>query len=357
MAKSGYVSKLPSGSYRIEYMSNGKKYRKTIKAKNITEAKKYLMDFINSINNNTFQDKVSIRFDDFAAYWFEKHAKVNLSPTTAAGYKTILNKRVLPAIGDVYLSDITKIQIQDILNDIKKDGLSSKTQKRYWSVISSILSFAVENDYLKYNPAASIKIRSNSMECKTEMQIYDHEELNELYIALDKEEDKQLVDMIMLDLLTGLRRGEIMGLQPRDYNKKDGTLTISRTKIKDGGTPIIKDTKNHKSRTFLLPLEAQNIIERNIKQLKDDDFIFDMHPDTFSKKFKKFLKKNNLKDIRVYDLRHTNASMLHSEGIDYATIAARIGNLPSTTANFYIHKVSEKDIEAKNKLDEIFKRS
>ncbi len=356
MRNIGSVVKLPSGSYRIEYNVKGKRYRKTVKAKNITEARKYLHDFISSINNNTFQDKVSIRFDEFAAFWFEKHAKQNLSPTTVAGYKTILNKRVLPAIGDVYLSDITKIQIQDILSDLKKDGLTSKTQKRYWSVISSILSYAVENDYLKYNVAASIKIRPDSTEHKTEMQIYDHSELELLYNALDKEDDKVLVDMIMLDLLTGLRRGEIMGLQPKDYDPKEGTLTISRTKVKNGGTPIIKDTKNHKSRTFILPDKAREILERNIEYKADDDFIFDMHPDTFSKNFKKFLKRNNLKDIRVYDLRHTNASMLHSEGIDYATIASRIGNLPSTTANFYIHKVSEKDKEASDKLNEIFKR-
>lgn len=356
MKNLGSVSKLPSGSYRIEYNVKGKRYRKTIKAKNITEARKYLNEFVNSINNNTFQDKVSIRFDEFAAFWFEKHAKVELSPTTYNNYKNMLNNRILPAIGDVYLSDITKIHIQDILNEMKEKGLSYKTLKRNWALISAILNYAVENDYLKYNVASSIKIRPDSTEQKVEMQIYDHSELEELYKALDNEPDKLLVDMIMLDLLTGLRRGEIMGLQPKDYDPDNGTLTISRTKVSFNGTPLVKGTKNHKTRTFLLPDKAIEIFERNIKDKNEDDFIFDMHPDTFSKNFKKFLKRNNLKDIRVYDLRHTNASMLHSEGVDYATIASRIGNLPSTTANFYIHKVNEKDKEAADKLNDIFKR-
>lgn len=160
--------------------------------------------------------------------------------------------------------------------------------------------------------------------------------------------------MTLITLYTGLRRGELMGLMAKDVDFENQTLTISRNRVSVKGIPTIKDTKNHKKRTFLITTKTLDIFKRLCKNKKKDDLLFPIHPDTFTSQFKRFLKRNNLKDIRVYDLRHTNASMLHSEGVDYATIAARIGNLPSTTANFYIHKVTEKDKEAKDKLETIF---
>ena len=353
----GSIYKTENNTYRLRYKKDKKTYSKTVKCKNINEAKILLNRLISDINNNLYQDNINYTFYDLTKVWLEHHAIPNLSPTTLDSYKRMLNKEILPVLGDMKASSINKIHIQEIINSLREQERTTKTQKKYLLLISAIFNFAIEMDYLKFNPAASMKIRANSMEKKTEMQIYDHEEINLLFEALDKEENKELVDMILIDLYTGLRRGELMGLMPKDYDPGERTLTISRNRVKEGGTPVIKDTKNHKSRTFLLNNACCDIFDRICKNKSKNELLFQMHPDTFTKEFKRFLKKNNLKDIRVYDLRHTNASMLHSEGIDYATIAARIGNLPSTTANFYIHKVNEKDVEAKEKLDIIFKRS
>lgn len=352
----GSIHKTKYGKYCLRYMKDGKRVSKNINAKSMTEAKMMLSEIISEVNTNTYQDNINMNFFNLTKLWLEHHAEPSLSPTTVTAYKSMLNNAILDKIGNKKISDINKIDIQDIITTLKEKGLTTRTQRKYLLCISAILNYAIELDLLKFNPASTIKIRANSMEKKVEMQIYDHDEIKQLFDALDNEPDKELVDMILIDLYTGLRRGEIMGLMPKDYNEKDRTLTISRNRVKIGGTPSIKDTKNHKSRTFLLNDACCDIFDRICKDKNPNELLFPIHPDTFSKNFKKFLKKNNLKDIRVYDLRHTNASMLHSEGIDYATIAARIGNLPSTTANFYIHKVNEKDIEAKNKLDEIFKR-
>lgn len=352
----GTISKTKEGYYRIRYMKDGVRRDKTLHVKTMTEAKAILNQLISEVNNNTIQDPVNMTFYELTKLWLDNHAVPNLSPTTVVSYKTMLNKEILPVLGDMKITSINKIHIQEIINSLKEQDRTSKTIRKYVLAISAIFNYALEMDFMKYNPAATIKIRNNSLDKKTEMKIYDHDELDMLFKALDSEPDKVLVDMILIDLYTGLRRGELMGLMPKDYNPSDRTLTISRNRVSDGGTPVIKDTKNHKARTFLLNDSCCDIFDRICKGKNKNELLFPEHPDTFSTNFKKFLKKNNLKDIRVYDLRHTNASMLHSEGIDYATIAARIGNLPSTTANFYIHKVNEKDIEAKNKLDEIFKR-
>lgn len=351
----GSVHKTKYGKYCIRYMKDGKRISKNVNVKTLTEAKMILAELISEVDSNVYQDNVKMTFYELTKLWLEHHAEPNLSPTTVISYKSMLNNVIIPRLGDMKISDIKKIHIQDVINECREKNLTSKTQRKYLLCISSIMSYGMELDMLKFNPCSTIKIRANSMEQKKEMQIYDHNEIEMLQKALDDEPDRQLVDMILIDLYTGLRRGEIMGLMAKDYDAKERTLTISRNRISVAGVPTIKDTKNHKSRTFLLNNKCCEIFDRICEGMKEDDLLFPIHPDTFSKNFKKFLKRNNLKDIRVYDLRHTNASMLHSEGIDYATIAARIGNLPSTTANFYIHKVNEKDKKAKDVLDNIFK--
>lgn len=354
MKQLGNIERLPSGSYRLTYNRNGQRYRQTVKANTLTEAKRILNNLVNSVDTNTFQQKLNVDFCSFSQLWLDTYAKPHLSPTTSSNYIKMLNHYILPYIGKYKLTDITKMHIQKLIQTIKEDGRSVKTQKNYLTLVSSIYNYALENDYVKYNPCAGIKIRPDSTEEKKEMQVLNKKELKLFFEALDKETDKRFVNMVMLDLLTGLRLGELMGLMPKDVDFKKGTLTITRNRVIANGEIIIKDTKNHKTRTFSLPKKALEILKEECANKKQDELLFNMRPDSFPVHFRNFLKRHNLKKIRVYDLRHTNASLLHSEGVDYATIAGRIGNLPSTTANFYIHKINEKDEKAKQILDKLF---
>lgn len=252
----GTISKTKEGYYRIRYMKDGVRRDKTLHVKTITEAKAILNQLISEVNNNTIQDPVNMTFYELTKLWLDNHAVPNLSPTTVVSYKTMLNKEILPVLGDMKITSINKIHIQEIINSLKEQDRTSKTIRKYVLAISAIFNYALEMDFMKYNPAATIKIRNNSLDKKTEMKIYDHDELDMLFKALDSEPDKVLVDMILIDLYTGLRRGELMGLMPKDYNPSDRTLTISRNRVSDGGTPVIKDTKTIKLEHFFLTILA-----------------------------------------------------------------------------------------------------
>ena len=140
---------------------------------------------------------------------------------------------------------------------------------------------------IKYSPTDGVKIKKDSMEEKKEMQIYNHDEIEKLRDALNLNNDELLTNMVMLTLYTGLRRGELFGLQPIDINFKTKEISIIRTRVSVEGIPTVKGTKNHKSRTFLLPDCAIELLTNACKGKKPTDFIFDVHPDTFTKKFKK----------------------------------------------------------------------
>ena len=80
-----------------------------------------------------------------------------------------------------------------------------------------------------------------------------------------------------------------------------------------------------------------------------------MHPDTLSDWFKKFIRKNNLPDIHLHSLRHTNATLLIASGTNIRTVAKRLGHsTPTTTGNIYAHAIKTADEMAAEKLANIF---
>lgn len=79
-----------------------------------------------------------------------------------------------------------------------------------------------------------------------------------------------------------------------------------------------------------------------------------MHPDTFSKSFKKFLKGNNLRNINLKDLRALNESILVNKGLDVVSVAKRLGHLPSTSTNYYLDQMPEEDKKTSEILENLF---
>ena len=79
-----------------------------------------------------------------------------------------------------------------------------------------------------------------------------------------------------------------------------------------------------------------------------------MHPDTFSKSFKQFLKDNNLREINLKDLRALNESILVNKGLDVVSVAKRLGHLPSTATNYYLDQIPEEDKKASAILEDLF---
>lgn len=143
-----------------------------------------------------------------------------------------------------------------------------------------------------------------------------------------------------------------------------------------GKGTITKKPKNESSiRIITLPDIAINLLkEYKAKQneirlemgdlWQDSDRLFiqfngaPMHPDTISKWFSKFIKRNNLPKLTYHGLRHTNASLLIGQGVDVKTISGRLGHArASTTTDIYSHLLKRPDEEAAQKLDNIFNKN
>jgi integrase len=187
---------------------------------------------------------------------------------------------------------------------------------------------------------------------------------------LDESQHKYKV-LTMLALFTGMRRGELMGLEWKDIDYEKKTINICRTsQYLPGDGVFTKEPKTEFStRTITIPDTIVALLkdyklhqESERTQIADlwnpTDRLFTtwngepMSPDTITDWFGKFIKIHNLPHVTFHGLRHTNVSLLIAEGVDVRTIASRVGHAnPTTTLNLYSHMLRKSDQNAADSLE------
>ncbi len=339
--------------WRLEYMYENERYSQYVTATSPTEANRKLALFVAEVEKGQYSRQGSITLTEFSQMFIDKYAKNNLSDTTVINYGYQLNKYILPELGKYKLVKLKRIHIQDFANKLLDEyNLSSKTIKNYIKLISSILEKAIQWDYIHENVAKYVTIPQNYNKPKKEQEIYNNEEIKKLFEALENEEEP-FKTMVYVSFYTGARRGEVLALRWQDIDFNNNIMHIIQNKIiKSQGTKI-KDTKNKRTRQFVIPQVLVDKIKEIYNNQRPDELIFNYYPITYTRLWQDFIKRNDLKYITLHDLRHTNGSILASKGVDIVTIANRLGHLPATASAYYLHAVSEEDKKASEKLENL----
>ena len=179
--------------------------------------------------------------------------------------------------------------------------------------------------------------------------------------------------IILLTIFTGLRRGEVLGLEWQDIDFKNSSLTVRQASQYVSAIGIY--TKDPKTETSNRMISIPDSIIKLLKEYKrkqlearlrlgdkwiETNRLFvqwngsPMHPDTIAKWFRQFLEDKNLPHITFHGLRHTHATLLISQGLDVRTVSNRLGHAQtSTTLNIYAHAFAKMDREASDKLDNL----
>lgn len=209
---------------------------------------------------------------------------------------------------------------------------------------------------------------------KKEIQILNDKEAKTLAQYLDTEPNPRWKIALLTILFMGLRRGELAGLEWKDINFQNKTMTIQRS-VQDivGFGLITKDPKTENSkRTISMPdkliayLKEYKVWWDNKKyylgdRWKDTDRLFctedgtDISPGLFRVWLQKTLAKAGLPKVSLHSLRHTNITLQLIAGIDMKTVSARAGHSKaSTTSDFYSHFIKNSDIHASQIINKIF---
>jgi len=382
-------------SYQIRvFVKTDENKKKIIATKNWKPVKKYTEKQLEKeLLNQTFlfeqelkisrteipKNQDTYTFKEFSQKWINEYVRPNLKARTVQGYETML-KRMNEGMGDIPIDKLTPIHINKFLLNLREkgvkltdksgeSGLSDKSVKNYYSLFSAIFSTAAKWKVISENPTNGVEPPRVK---KTQVKSLEKDDVIKLFSLLENEPLKYNL-YIKLAILSGMRRGEMMGLKWDCIDFENRLIKISITSLYTPEKGIFEDTTKTEGseRTIklsakifdLLKVYKQQQDEKKTKlenQWIDKNYIFTqwngepMHPNTPYTWFIRFQEKHGLEHCSIHMLRHTTATLLIMDGANIKLVSGRLGHSnTSTTTNIYTSYLKSADEMASDALDDI----
>ena len=390
----GSIEKRGKDSYRLivfkGYDLDGKsiRHQKTIHCKNKSEARTELAKYIAEVENGFVVEGNIPTFKEFVEIWKRDYGLKELAPSTYYRYLGILESRILPYFGHFKLNKIRPIDIMQFYNLLEDDtqiirkknnngkktrkSLSKKTILEHHRLLHAMLTKAVYWQMIVTNPADRVQPPKAP---KPKRECYDEIQTRILIDNLEKltGNDVKYKVAVLLDIFIGARLGELAGLEWSDIDLKNGIISINKSSqyLSDKGI-FTKSPKTESSiREVAIPDFIVSLLEEYKLWYEEQKSIYGelwtnsnrlfvqadgkpMHPSTISKWFVRYVAQIGLPVINFHGLRHTNATLLISQNIDVAVVAARLGHAQiTTTFNFYVHPIISHNRKAGNVLENL----
>ncbi|WP_143463733.1 site-specific integrase [Levilactobacillus enshiensis] len=283
--------------------------------------------------------------------WSKKYyemTKAKWRPSTEQHYHVIINRYVIPLIGDKKLSKLNRMEYEYLFIDPQLKHLKSSTVKTCHTMFMAIVNSAVANDVIPRNRLHGVKFKPTP-----KRRAFSETDLAKIN---DQLKQSSLADhtFFMLLELTGMRDGESLGLKWSDINLKDKTISIKHslsvgelgpTKTPAGVRTIsipetlVKLLKEYRLDRKKVGMKRGKIVGRN-------SFVFTFKKDIMYKHFKTLLENANVEKDKyvVYSFRHTHATLLIGAGVSPVDVAKRLGHSdPSVTLKNYAHAIEGND--------------
>jgi integrase len=272
------------------------------------------------------------RFEEVADEWAEEHLPT-LAYNTQKGYKPAL-QRIVERFGDKLVKDITPRNISAFLDAFAKTGMARKTVTTQLLVTNLIMDRAVLDGDIDYNPCAAVKVpkglRKDRREAPTE------EEIDIVKHSLDK----PFGLFAFFLLYTGCRRGEALALTYGDIDRRNKTISITKSVYHDSNKPKIKAPKTEAGTRQIVLLD---VLADALPTGKKSDLLFPgadggLMSDTYCRhRWNAYCKATGL-SITPHQLRHAYATILYEAGISDKDAQELLGHANiSTTRDIYTH--------------------
>ena len=291
-------------------------FPKSPKAKLFSETKKRI----------TLGELLTKQIEDYQ----KMYEKGNLSISTLVGYKKI-NNMLLKFFNNIYINDLTSHDIRLWLEQQSNNDITTKTIRNRLSLLNAVLTDAVSHKLIKTNPLEEIQLSKeiSKTASKSDYEIEPFTE-EEKQIIIDNAEG-QIKNLIQFNFWTGLRISELIALKWSDIDLEKNITHVKRAKVENE----IKTTKTKAGirKVIILP-KAKEALINQLEFTKDSEFIFH-NPNTnkawgssnkIGEAWKRVLDKTNVKYRNPYQMRHTYASTLLSNGENIFWLATQMGH-------------------------------
>ena len=294
--------------------------------------------------------------------WYELYAKPNVRLATADRYRLMIETYTIPRIGKIKLKKLTSRDLQKLYKDLMEHGrvnqrsghgnpgLSSTTVRSVHLMLHSAFERAVKERLIPRNPTDDCiapKVQ------KGEMKTLRPEHLKSYLEAADA---RGVLPMFYLELVSGLRKGELVALLWDDLDIQNKTISVSKQYIKNpSGTLTLSRPKTETSvRRVSIPQEAVDLLIQEHEKHPENPYMFPSpitsemyYPDSVVKLHEKILKDAGLEHIRFHDLRHTFATLALQNGVDIKTVSSMLGHYDAGfTLRTYTHATRQMQDQA-----------
>lgn len=339
-------------------IQTNKRKQKTVSGfKTKKEAEKACNELIHLMNTGLYVNESKQKVSEFFDYWLDVYVVPNLRKRTIENYQRSINNYIKKELGNYELKNLKLTTIQKFIKKLQDKGLSNYTIKSTYIVLKTGLTHAVKWDLLSRNPMDKMSVPKIK---KTPRETWTFDQVNQ-FLQVTKDRHPHYHVAFLLAIYTGMRKSEILGLQWKNVDLKNRTISVEQTLLETSGQGYsFDDVKSDSSRrtisiddflTSELRKHKKLEMETKLKlgpEFTDMGLVVSTHKGTpmnqrsISSEFYLVRDRLELPKIRFHDLRHTHATLLLKLGENVKVISERLGHSSvNITLDVYAHAMPD----------------
>ena len=361
----GSIRKRKDGRWEGRYVVGhdpitGKMISRNVLGKTQAQVKEKLRTAIENSKRLDYTQTGKYTVGQWMDEWFEAYAKVKVRPSSHQTYKGYIENHIKTNIGDIPIEKLTSLQLQKfyrllltegriprIESEKQPKGLSAKTVRNINQVISSAMDMAVRHKLILSNPTEGCELPKVE---HREMKTLPAEQLGAF---LREAKESGVYELYYMDLATGLRRGELLGLKWEDIDLQNGIIHVRRQVARvDGEVKELPLKTKNSYRNISISRDAVAMLTE-MEAHRSSEYVFPsstggpISPDSVNNMLHRVLKRAGLPSIRFHDLRHTFATLALQNGVDIKTVSGMLGHFSAGfTLDTYAHVTTSAQKEA-----------
>lgn len=302
--------------------------------------------------------------------WLETHERGHIKARTYSRYRGLIAAHITPSLGGRNIEEVDRRDIRDFLIRQKAEGnlrsrggaLSAASLNLMLTVLRLAFSYACDMEMIGQNPCERIR---RARENVRKAEAFTREEQRRIEAAITRSDDPRLFG-ILLCLYTGVRIGELLGLEWEDVDLAHGLLRVNKTVYRDrdesGAWRLVVDRPKTTSSDRIIPLPSyitEMLIER--RKARGGTYVIEnkkggrMSIRSYQYLFGRLMERADVRKRNFHTLRHTFATRAIESGMDIKTLSEVLGHKnASITLNCYAHSMMDTKIEMMNRLPRSF---
>jgi len=333
------------------------------------EAEVALSEIVRSLEMQTYISPQRVTLAEFVRNDWVPMMQTQVKKSTWDSYRRNLENHVLPVLGGTPLQQLSTGHLNSLYKSLLAQGrrngagggLSAKTVRNIHGTLSKVLVDAADVGLVSRNIATGSRPPKPRKTGAKQIRFWTPTELAQFLAAVH---DDRLYALWHLAAMTGMRRGELLGIRWADVDLVSRRVSVRQTLISVAYEITITTPKSHNARVIDIDLETTEVMRRHRKQqeeehtaagvdLSDSCLIFGkrngdtIHPDVISQTFDKRVARVGVRRIRFHDLRHTHATIGLRAGVPVKVMSERLGHsTPAFTLQQYAHVIPGMQAEA-----------